>query len=223
MQPRQETGNNNLSWISTFESKLIAKVKDDAFDIEHLSDYQLCIQVNDESLRFCIINGSNNKLMLLEDYQLQGASVYRHPEEILHLLFEDHHLLKAGFWKSVKVCVKNKSFSLVPDFLFQNGHLKDYLKLLTVINEKEDHLSYYKQISTDAVNVFSTKKPFIEFFNKIYPSREVVMLHETSAIIEGVLRHQNEHSGRNMFVIADSSSFYLVVADNKKLEFCNIL
>ncbi|MEQ9168968.1 MAG: DUF3822 family protein, partial [Fulvivirga sp.] len=114
--------------------KLIKKIKDAKFDVDQIHQYNLLLQVGVRDLQVSIIDSSSNRTLLLEDYVLASVKTYKELQSNLESLFADHHLLMAGFWKTVKVSIKNNKFSLVPSSLFVKEAMVDYLRLNAKIN-----------------------------------------------------------------------------------------
>src|SRR4051812_4040366 len=114
--------------------KLNQTIKDDNFNVDNISQYNLSLQVSNDLFRICITDTENNRCLFLEDYQLSSIN---HPQQLLdqlELIYDDHHVLQAGFWKSIKLGIKNKNFSLIPTPLFDKDYLKDYLNINCTVN-----------------------------------------------------------------------------------------
>ena len=163
--------------------KLIKKVKDAKFDIENLHQYNLLLQLGVRDLQVAVIDSSSNRALLLEDFVLPPVKTYSELKEVLAALFEEHHLLTAGFWKTVKISIKNNKFSLVPSSLFVKEAVTDYLKLNSRINTASEEVLYYKHIQSDSVCVFAVSKTLAEWFRSLYPNAEVGFIHQSSALI----------------------------------------
>jgi hypothetical protein len=97
--------------------RLIKKIKDERFDVEHINQYSLLIHVGPRDLQVGIIDSANDKMLLLEDYVFPSLSSQEELLDVLEALFDDHALLRAAFWKSVRVSIKNNKFVQVPEDL----------------------------------------------------------------------------------------------------------
>ena len=74
---------------------LLKKIKDDSFNVDNLSNYNLFLQVSNTRFRLCITDIERNRCLLLEDYKLESIHF---PEQLiaqLELLYDDHYVLKA--------------------------------------------------------------------------------------------------------------------------------
>ncbi|MCS6824322.1 MAG: DUF3822 family protein [Cytophagaceae bacterium] len=202
--------------------RLVKKIKDDLFNVDDISTYNLYLQISHQLFRFCITDSEKNRCLHLEDYRISGIT---HPDQLiqqLEKLYDEHHLLKAGFWKSIRLAVKNVNFSLVPNSLFDKNFLREYVSINSPqSNTTEEGYYYYAQKSTDAVNIFSADKKIIDWFCKVYPSKNIRVVHYTSSLIEGVMMSANGAEQRQMFLQVEQNYLTIIVKHNKTLEFCN--
>ncbi|MFN6944363.1 MAG: DUF3822 family protein [Cytophagaceae bacterium] len=202
--------------------KLNQKIKDEKFNIDLIPRYNLSLQVSHILFRICITDTEDNRCLLIEDYQLNSVKDHNELLEVLKDIYDNHHLLNAGFWKSIKLGIKNMNFSLIPHSLFDQEYLADYLS----INCKKELLSkenlyYYKQNSTDAVNIFSADKQIIKFFTEAYPLKKIQVVHHTSPFIEGVLIGGNGNKEKKLHILVENNFMTILVNSSKKMEFCN--
>jgi len=206
---------------ATIGYKLIKKIKDEKFDVDSLQFYSLNIQIGIRDLQVTIVDSRNNRCLLLEDYVLAKVKSYSQLKQILESLFGDHHLLMAGFWKNVRVSFKNNKFSLVPQSLFVKEALADYLKLNSKIDESIEEILYYKHIKTDAICVFAANKEIVEWLKGLYPNAEVGFIHQSSALIEGVINFSKQAKPDTMYLYIDRFKLHIVTLKNGKLEYYN--
>ncbi|MDN5201401.1 DUF3822 family protein [Fulvivirgaceae bacterium BMA10] len=206
---------------ATLNYRLVKKIKDDKFDVDGLHHYNLSIQIGDTDFQVCIADANSNQCLLLEDYILNDVDSSDELIDIISSLFDNHHLLKAGFWSTVKVSLKNPKFTLVPENLFQKESLPDYLKLNCTLDPVKEELNYYKQIKSDAVGVFSGDKNLLDWLRSVYPNITLQVIHQTNALIEGVLSYEDHTDAKSMFIFTDRNNLTIIVAANKKLIYCN--
>lgn len=208
--------------ITAASYKLNKKIKDDSFNVDHLSEYCLSLQISSKLFRICITDSSRNRCLLLEDYQFSHV---QHPDQLIETLqeiYDDHHLLQAGYWKSVKLALKTSNFSLVPHALFDQEFAKDYLNLnCTTSAINGDEVLFYKQNSTDVVNIFSADKKIINFFEAAYIGKKLKIVHHTSSLIEGIMVQNANKDQREMFLYIEKDQLTVVIKKNRTLEFCN--
>lgn len=199
--------------------KLNQKIKDDKFNVDHIAQYNLSLQISTELFRVCVTDTENNRCLLLEDYQFSSIQSPSQLLDQMDLIYDDHHILQAGFWKSIKLSIKNKSFSLIPSSLFDKDHVKDYLNINCTVNGRE--VFYYRQNTTDSVNIFSADREITDWFAARYPHKSLKIFHYTSPFIDGVMIEQPSREEKSMYIVTEKNSLTILVKRNKKLEFCN--
>ncbi|MEM9858186.1 MAG: DUF3822 family protein [Bacteroidota bacterium] len=201
--------------------RLIKKIKDDKFDVDSLHDYNLHIQLGIRDLQIAVVDSTSNKCLILEDFILDPAKTYSELLTIIKAVFSDHHLLMAGFWKRVRVSIKNSKFSLVPSSLFVKDALLDYLRLNAKVNESTETVLYYKHIKTTAVSVFAINTSVYKWLTELYKNTEVVFMHQSSALIEGVINNAQIHRRESMYLYIDRFKLHVTTLKNNKLEYYN--
>lgn len=198
------------------------RIKDDSFDVENLSNYNLFLQLSNNLFRVCVTDAQRNRCLLVEEYKFETIHFPERLIALLEKLYDEHHVLKAGYWKSIKLAVKGMSFSLIPNSLFDKNYLKEYLSLNSTMNsEPEPAFYYYNQKSTDAVNIFSADKKIIHWFTKMYPSKNLQLIHHTAPLIEGVMINSLDNADRNLYLHVEQNYLTVLVKKNKTLEYCN--
>jgi len=210
-----------LSTTTNVSYKLIKKIKDDNFDVDALHHYSLSMQFGSRDFQILVVDTRENKVLLLEDYVLGSVNNYRELTDVMELIFDDHHLLKAGFWKQIRTSVKNNKFSLIPSSLFSEENLIDFLRINAVVDPERDELKYYKHIKNDAVNVFAMNKIQYDWMAKIYANTNVGAVHQSSSLIEGVLGQIDRYQENNMFLYIDRFKLHIITTRNRKLEYYN--
>ena len=201
--------------------KLVRKIKDEKFDVEQLHQYSLSMQVGIRDFQFCITDEESNTCLLIEDYVLENIKTINTRLTILKNLFDNHHLLMAGFWKSIKLSIKSHKFSLVPSSHFVEESARDYLLLNCEVKDAIEDIFYYKHISSNAVNIFAADKRLVGWVNSLYPSKNVQVVHQGSALIEGILRYDDHTHEKTVFAIIDRGILHIFVSENQKLYYYN--
>lgn len=201
--------------------QLVLKVKDPNFSIDDLAFYTLSLLVGRNDFQFCVTDTRENRCLLLEDYQFESTLSADELTDVLFKLFESHHVLMAGFWKSVKLVIKNQKFTLMPASVFTSDNLKNYLKMSTEVHEPTDEFFYYKHVQSDAVSVFAIDNMVISRLRSIYPTLSIQVIHHGSALIEGIQRHKDYTHDRDMFLHLDHTHLSVVVTDNGEFIYYN--
>lgn len=201
--------------------KLVKKIKDTKFDVDDLHHYGLCLQVGIRDFQFCVIDNRENRCLLYEDFLLENVKTVNERLQVLQELFEGHHLLMAGFWSTIKLSVKGHKFALVPQPVFSKDGLSDYLAFNTAYNPGYEEIHFYKHISTDAVNVFSADRKLVSWIKSLYAQKEVQVVHQGSAFIEGVLKYDDHADERSMYCLVDRGILHVIITADKKLHYYN--
>ena len=199
---------------------LIKKVKSSKFNVDYLSQYNLCFLLGKQHFTFCIIDSKSNYCLLLEDYLLNTDDA-NSTLDTLKSLFESHHLLNAGFWNAVKIAFYSEQSVLVPETLFDRNNLKEYL-LLNAHRSYEDSLQlcYYKH-HQKMVTVFAVDQQIVQWFQGIYPNLNLHLLHHSSALIEGIPRQEGQSPLKSMALFIKNQVVDILVFDGGQLHYCN--
>ena len=207
--------------ISAKGYKLLKRIKDDKFDVDKLHEYDLYILIGTRDLQVAVMCSDTNRILLVEDYGLSGTKSYEGLIGILEDLFDDHHVLKAGFWRNIKIGLKSKKFSLVPSKLFSEEGLYDYLRLNCKVEPKNEQFLYYKHIQSEAVNSFAVDNRLMTWLKSLYPNKEVGFIHQSSTLIEGALSQLATNPGDSLFVYIDRFKLHIIAVKGGKLEYYN--
>ncbi len=206
---------------ATKDYKLLKKIKDEKFDVDQLHHYNLNLLVGTRDLQVNIVDKRDNRCLLVEDFILANVDSYGKLIAVYEHIFDNHHLLKAGFWSSVKVGVKNNKFALVPAKLFNSDKLFDYLKFNCKVSKEHDELKYFRHLQSDAVNSFAINKRLFNWLESLYPERKLGYVHQSSSLIEGVLAQLPNYPDDSIFIYVDRFKLHIVTSKNRKLEYYN--
>jgi hypothetical protein len=204
--------------------KLAHKVKDDAFTVESIPRYHLSLQLGSENFRFCIIDLPEKRCLWIEDYRFSTTIFFT--EQLLdqlNLIYDDHHILQAGFWRTIRVAFNNQKFTLVPQSLFKPEYAHQYLQLsVETPSELEDTL-YYRHPGNEAISIFSVEKRITDWFRDAYPAKNVSFVHQTSVFLEGLQhQHSNIVESSQLYVCVEHSYLIITVINQRKLMYCNL-
>jgi hypothetical protein len=201
--------------------KLFKKIKDENFDVDQLHHYNLNLLVGNRDLQVAVIDNRDNRCLVAEDFILASIDSYSELVSVFEHIFDNHHLLKAGFWSSVKIGLKSNKFSLVPSNLFDPDKTFDYLKFNCKVSKEYDELMYFKHIKSDAVNSFAVNKRLYNWIELLYPEKKVGYIHQSSALIEGVLAQLKNYPKDSIFVYVDRFKLHIITSKDNKLEYYN--
>ena len=218
-----ETGvtTNRIVLAGAITHTLKTQAKSERFDVDDLQDYALSVCIGIRDLQIAITDIAANTLLLLEDYQLEGVKSVNTRISSISKLFEDHPLLEAGFWSNVKVCLKTHKFALIPKNIFTPEGIFDYLTVNSEIRTKSEDVKYYRHLSTNAVNVFAADKKLLNWIESKYPSQSVQLVHQGSALIEGILKYDDHSHEKTMFTFFDHGILHVIVTLKREILYYN--
>ena len=179
------------------------------------------IQIGIRDLQVAVVDSTSNRTLLLEDYILSSAKTHHEFLDVLKALFGDHHILMAGFWKNVRISIKNSKFSLVPSSLFVKEALVDYLSLNSPVNPEKEEVLYYKHIKSDAICVFAINRNLYQWLKELYPNADVGFLHQSSVLIEGITNYEESNKKDTLYLYIDRFKLHLITLKSNKLEYYN--
>lgn len=201
--------------------KLVKKIQDERFDVELINQYTLLIHVGARDLQVGVIDAAENKMLLLEDFVFPSLSSQEELIQTLDQLFDDHALLKAAFWKRVKVSVKNNKFVQVPEVLFVQESQAEYLRFNAPLDlEKEDVQSVMNKQS-GAVTIFAIPRELKAWFQKLYPSEKLRFIHQSSVLIEGITNVSLNRKDTPLYIFVDRFKLHILFARQGKLIYYN--
>ena len=203
------------------EYKLFKKIKEDKFEVDQLHNYDLNLLLGNRDLQIAVVDKRSNRCLIVEDFIISSIDSYAKLVNVFEHIFDDHHLLKAGFWSSVKVGIKGNKFALVPESLFNPDSIFDYLKFNCKVNKESDELMYYKHSKSEAVNTFAIDTRLYNWLESLYTDQQIHYFHHSSVLIEGVLEQLANYPDDSIFVYVDRFKLHIVTSKNKKLEYYN--
>jgi len=206
---------------TTLNYKLIKKVRDERFDEEYIHQYHLLIHLGTRDFQICVIDPDDNRVLLLEDFVLPNLTSH---EELLYLLdqlFDSHALLKAGFWKKIKISLKSQKFVQVPQALFAEESMADYLKFNAHVDPLKEDFLCTTNPATQAVTVFAVNKDLKNWLDGLYPNKQPVFTHQSAALIEGTLKASLSRNDNPLYIYVDRFKLHILSCRDGKLIYYN--
>ena len=201
--------------------KLIKKIRSGKFNVDNIHHYALLLNMGVRDFQVGIVDTNDNTCLFLEDYVFEHVQSHSELIDILSKIFESHHFLTAGFWKSIKISFKNNKFSLVPSSLFVEEVLQDYLKINCNIDPATEEFLYYKNIQSGAVAVFAINKELYHWLNATYKNAEVKFTHQSCALTEGVLKLHKDYPDKSIYLYLDRFKLHLMTLEGDSLQYYN--
>lgn len=201
--------------------KLIKKIKDERFDIDLINQYILLIHVGARDLQVGVIDSVENKMLLLEDFVFPSLSSQDELLQTLEHLFDEHHLLKVAFWKTVKISIKNNKFVQVPEVLFIAESQGEYLKFNAQTDADKEYVQSVINKQTNAATVFTFPKELKDWLTKLYPGENVTFIHQSAVLIEGITHVSKNRNDNPIYIFVDRFKLHIVYAKKGKLIYYN--
>lgn len=201
--------------------KLITKVKDESFNVDELQHYNLNLNIGYDSFEFCVIKNETNKCILLEEYVFQNVNNNVDLLREMKLIWDNHHLLKAGFWKKIKVSFNNQQFNFIPKSLFNKSNLEDYISFTSNFDKNTEHIGVYNHISFSGINVFSYPKNIVDYLNSIYINSNLEITHHCSALVEATFRSKLTTENSKILLFVERNHLNLICIKSNELIYAN--
>jgi hypothetical protein len=200
--------------------KLIKKIKDERFDEELIHQYHLLIGFSTRDVQVVIIEPTENRVLLLEDYVLPAVNSHQELVSLLSQLFDAHALLRAGFWKKIKISIKNQKFVQVPTALFIPESMAEYLKF-NAHAEVDDDFIATSNPQAEAVTIFAINRELKNWLLSVYPNNTPIFVHQSAALIEGVLTFAKNRSDNPLYIYVDRFKLHILSCSGGKLIYYN--
>jgi hypothetical protein len=208
-----------LSSIAT-RHKLIKKIKDEKFDEDKLQRYVLLTQIGAKDFQAAVVDSDDNRLIFFEDFVFSEVNSPADLQLALEGLFESHEYLSAGFWKEVRISIKNNKFIQVPDGLFIPEAAGEYLRFNASIDPATESVRYCRNASQGVVTVFALPTDTVNWLNRIYTHTKVHLVHQSAALIEGVLAAAKP-TENPLYIYVDRFKLHILFAPEGKLVYYN--
>jgi hypothetical protein len=206
---------------TSLQYKLIKKVRDERFDEELIHQYHLLINIGTRDFQLAVVEPGERKVLLMEDFVLPNITSHEELLRLLDQLFDSHALLRAGFWKKIKVAFKNQKFIQVPRALYSADAEPEYLKFNAQVDtSREDFLSSTNTLA-DAITVFAINKDLKAWIDGVYPNNKPIYTHQSAALIEGVMAVAGQRNDNPLYIYVDRFKLHIIASRDKKLLYYN--
>lgn len=201
--------------------KLIKKIKDEKFDEEKLQRYTLLTQIGAKDFQAAVIDNDDNRLIFFEDYVFNDVNSQAELQEALESLFDSHEYLSAGFWKEVRISIKNNKFIQVPSALFIESAADEYLRFNAIVDSEKESVHICRNTKTDAVTIFALQNDPLQWLRKVYVNTTFKLFHQSAALIEGVLEYPSPGASQPLYVYVDRFKLHVLFVQGGKLIYYN--
>lgn len=197
------------------------KIKDQEFDVDKLAQYELTVEVSEKDFFLFVLDTETSKAVFLEHYVFQETMTDDEVKSQLSLLYDDHHFLKAGFWKEIKFVIKNSKFAFVPNALYEEENRKAFLDLNVDLKE-DDYIFTSSLDKVGAKCVYALNSGLYNWITSLYPSKDIHFEHGCTSFIKGIYNSCEIGGEEEFYIYTDSSTLTLVVLKEGKLHYCNL-
>lgn len=201
--------------------RLIKKIKDERFDVDLISGYELLIHIGTRDLQVGVVDTREDRFLLLEDFVFPSLRSQAELHELLVQLFDDHDVLTAGFWKQITISIKNNRFVQVPETLFVEESRQEYLRLNARFDPQSDLIEATKSKRSGAITLFTLPRAFHEWFADLYPNVPVSYVHQSAVLIEGIAAISQQRKDNPLYIYVDRFKLHIVAAREGKLIYYN--
>ncbi len=209
-----------MSAVAT-RHKLIRKIKDEKFEEEKLHRYTLLAQIGAKDFQAAVIDSEDDRLIFFEDYVFSDVNSPEDQQAAVKALFESHEILTAGFWREVKLSLKNNKFVQVPGPLFLEDAARDYLAFNAVMDSAQETVRVCHNRLSDAVTVYAVYNGLEEYLRNTYSNTKLYVFHQSTALIEGVLTQSADRPGSPLYVYVDRFKLHILWVQEGKLIYYN--
>jgi hypothetical protein len=206
---------------TALQYKLIKKIKDERFDEDNIHQYDLLINVGTRDLQIGVFDSVDPRVLLLEDYVFPSLASHQEMMVLLEQLFEAHPFVRAGFWKQIRIAIKNNKFVQVPHVLFVEEARQEYLKYNALVNLNDEDILHIQNPRSQAVTIFAIHRDLREWFGRLYPERALIFMHQSAALIEGVTNFVQKQKDNHLYIYVDRFKLHILAFDRGKLLYYN--
>lgn len=200
----------------------LLKIADPDFDQNRVADYHLLIEIGNERFRFCVLDDSSRRILTLEDYSVDTQITHQSLLSWMQAVVQAHPYLGMTSWKNVTISFNTPHFTLVPDAYFRKEYAESYFNLVRGNDLKDDEQLLHHAIKgLDARSVFATSKMLLDEFLGTYSLHAPVPIHQSSALIQGVLRYTQADITPVMYLYFEEGFMTIAIARQGQLLICN--
>ena len=185
--------------------------------LEKSNNHKLSIQFTLDGFSFCITNLDSQESIHFCEYTFKKT--LQTPENLvdhIETIFKENSVLQEDF-KEVLVIHQNDLATLVPNALFNENNLKEYLHL-TIKTLATDFFTFDDIPQIEAKNVYV---PFVNVNNYLFQNfGEFEYKHSSTILVEKLLQ-KTSSAEKMMYIDVRKQHFSLVVIENKELILSN--
>lgn len=193
---------------------------DNALDSEVFSNLVLSIQLSEKSLSYSITDNLLNKFLAIVSYSFTEKYSSTEISRFISDLCLNEPLLKKNFIR-IYICYQNNNFLFIPDELYSEEKIKDYLAFFEVdcqeMTVKTDYLQKFK-----FYNIYCVPEKIVKVFSEIFPKSK--LYHDSTCFINSISHLYNVQSlkGEKLFISVDYYEMEIIAFKDGKFLLYNI-
>ncbi|MGB1269643.1 MAG: DUF3822 family protein [Flavobacteriaceae bacterium] len=184
--------------------------------ISILSNKVLSVQVSLNGLYFCVLDTTDNNILLLKKDIFNAQKNPIEIEKRVRETFDTTPLLQQDF-KKVNVIHHNNICSFVPKGLYNDTNLIDYLKF----NNKIFASDYIATDEITSKSIMSVYVPFVNINNYFFEQFGSFEYHHSATILVKNILQQNINSTTKLYCNVAKNSFELIYVKEGNLNLYN--
>ena len=152
-----------------------AKIKDENFNIDDIETYDLVLYISHHTFKCSVISEKLGRCVYFENFEFTKSLDQDGILEQLGIIFDEHHLLQAGFWNTVRCVLSDEFFTLVPKDLFNEKRTSEILSFnYPDFDGRSNDGDFFKPNSGPAASVFSVPKKYNTFLKQFTRKRKSI-------------------------------------------------
>ncbi|MEQ8359723.1 MAG: DUF3822 family protein [Cytophagales bacterium] len=198
------------------------RIKDEKFNVEDIGSYDLVLYLSSKHFKCSAASEKLGRCVFFESFDFTKTLDQDAILNQLNLIFEEHHVLQAGFWNSVRCVLSEEFFTLVPKELFIEKKASKLLALnFSEFDARSKDTGFFKPNSGPAISVFSIPKKINTFLKKFYPKIKIQYLHELTSTLEGIISWGAGRPKVEFSAYLHNQNITIVCTDKGKIRFFN--
>ena len=194
---------------------------DKRFDVAALPQYHLSIYINNQYIKVGCVNPTTKQCLFIEQYKL--AHQYANQRiQAMGQLYQDHPILGRQGWSAVTLCVGNQQYTLVPQSLFQEKQITDYLYCTCPIGSNVAR--HFTHVSFGTTVAFAIDPLLLNWFQATYKNTQLHTIHQASSLIQGTwtyVKSKKSSALPKVTVFVEPSNLHITVIQENKLVYYN--
>ncbi len=202
--------------------KSTQRIKDEKFNVEDIGSYDLVLYLSSKNFKCSAASEALGRCVFFESFDFTKELDQDAILEQLKFIFDEHHILQAGFWNSVRCVLSEEFFTLVPKDYFEEKKASKVLSFnFNDFDARSKDTGFFKPNSGPAISVFSIPKKVNSFLNKFYPKIKIQYLHELTSTLEGIISWGAARPKMEFSAYMHNQNVTIICTDKGKIKFFN--